>query len=148
MQNQYSNQTIASLRDEFVAAGTREAILDYAERAERLISAVTPEGEYKVADIARHLAGRRVFPVVRNETVAGRQLLQDLRLMVEDLSDKVELEAAAIGEQVFTVEQLAKQFNVSTKTISRWRDLGLVSRRMVFDAASESGSCAAASTAS
>src|SRR5690606_36319219 len=31
------------------------------------------------------------------------------------------------------VEELAKQFNVSTKTISRWRALGLVSRRLVFD---------------
>ena len=31
------------------------------------------------------------------------------------------------------VEELAKQFNVSTKTISRWRELGLVSRRLVFD---------------
>ena len=29
--------------------------------------------------------------------------------------------------------QLAKRFNVSTKTISRWRALGLVSRRLVFD---------------
>jgi RNA polymerase primary sigma factor/RNA polymerase sigma factor len=34
---------------------------------------------------------------------------------------------------VLTVEELAKQFNVSTKTISRWRELGLVSRRLVFD---------------
>ena len=41
--------------------------------------------------------------------------------------------AENIGEQVLTVEELAKQFNVSTKTISRWRELGLVSRRLVFD---------------
>ena len=32
-----------------------------------------------------------------------------------------------------TVEELARQFNVSTKTISRWRRLGLVSRRFVMD---------------
>ena len=53
--------------------------------------------------------------------------------MVEDLSDAVALNAEAVGEQVFTVDELAKQFNVSTKTISRWRALGLVSRRLVFD---------------
>jgi RNA polymerase sigma factor (sigma-70 family) len=34
---------------------------------------------------------------------------------------------------VLTVEDLAKQFNVSTKTIARWREAGLVSRRLVFD---------------
>ena len=59
--------------------------------------------------------------------------MHDLRLLVEDLSDAAELPADAMGEQVFTVEELARQFNVSTKTISRWRELGLVSRRLVFD---------------
>ena len=41
--------------------------------------------------------------------------------------------AEAAGEQVLTVEELAKRFNVSTKTISRWRRQGLVSRRFVMD---------------
>ena len=59
--------------------------------------------------------------------------MHDLRLFVEDLSDAADLPADAMGEQVFTVEELARQFNVSTKTISRWRELGLVSRRLVFD---------------
>ena len=30
-------------------------------------------------------------------------------------------------------KSLSKLFNVSTKTISRWREQGLVSRRFVFD---------------
>ena len=41
--------------------------------------------------------------------------------------------AELAGEQVLTVEELARRFNVSTKTISRWRRQGLVSRRFVFD---------------
>jgi RNA polymerase primary sigma factor/RNA polymerase sigma factor len=41
--------------------------------------------------------------------------------------------AEAAGERVLTIEELARQFNVSTKTISRWRKQGLVSRRFVFD---------------
>ncbi len=35
-------------------------------------------------------------------------------------------------EPVHTVEDLSKNFNVSTKTISRWRRQGLVSRKFVF----------------
>ena len=35
------------------------------------------------------------------------------------------------GEQVLSIEELARQFNVSTKTISRWRDHGLVAQRYV-----------------
>ena len=41
--------------------------------------------------------------------------------------------ASAAGERVLTVDELARQFRVSTKTISRWRQQGLVSRRFVFD---------------
>ena len=65
--------------------------------------------------------------------LSGEQASHDLRLFVEDLSDAASLPAESAGEQVLTVEELAKQFNVSTKTISRWRQQGLVSRRFVFD---------------
>ena len=63
----------------------------------------------------------------------GRDAGHDLRLFVEDLSDAANVPAGAAGEQVLTVEGLARRFNVSTKTISRWRRLGLVSRRFVMD---------------
>jgi RNA polymerase primary sigma factor len=39
--------------------------------------------------------------------------------------------AGTAAETVFTVDQLAKHLNVSTKTISRWRRQGLSSRRFV-----------------
>jgi len=41
--------------------------------------------------------------------------------------------AEGAGEPVLTVDQLSRRFRVSTKTISRWRRQGLVSRRFVFD---------------
>ena len=37
------------------------------------------------------------------------------------------------GEEVLSIEDLARRFNVSTKTISRWRDHGLVAQRYVVD---------------
>lgn len=97
-----------------------------------LIASVDIEESYPSRQVLEHLApAEEVAPVVRK--IAGRDLVHDLRLLVEDLSDAAELPADAMGEQVFTVEELARQFNVSTKTISRWRELGLVSRRLVFD---------------
>ena len=36
-------------------------------------------------------------------------------------------------EEVLSIEDLAQQFNVSTKTISRWRDHGLVAQRVVIN---------------
>ncbi len=41
--------------------------------------------------------------------------------------------AEEFGQPVHTVEDLSKMFNVSTKTISRWRQQGLVSRKFIFD---------------
>ena len=54
-------------------------------------------------------------------------------LFVEDLSDAARVPASAAGERVLTVDELARQFRVSTKTVSRWRRQGLVSRRFLFD---------------
>jgi len=65
--------------------------------------------------------------------LTGEQANHDLRLFVEDPTDAAAVPSDAVGEEVLTVEELAKKFNVSTKTISRWRQQGLVSRRFVFD---------------
>ena len=64
--------------------------------------------------------------------LSGKDVLHDLRLFVEDMSDAADIKAEDAGEQVHTVEELSKLFNVSTKTISRWREQGLVSRRIIF----------------
>ena len=65
--------------------------------------------------------------------LSGQEASHDLRLFVEDVSDAAGVPADAAGENVLTVEELAKRFSVSTKTISRWRRQGLVSRRFVMD---------------
>ena len=59
-------------------------------------------------------------------------LRHDLGLIIEDLFDEADVRVEEIGENVWTTEKLAEQFSVSTKTISRWRSQGLVSRRLVF----------------
>lgn len=41
--------------------------------------------------------------------------------------------AVMAGEQVLSIEELARRFSVSTKTISRWRDHGLVAQRYTVD---------------
>jgi len=107
-------------------------MLTQIEVAEGLIASLEVERSYPAAEIVSQIAGEPL-PDAGNRKIPGHELLHDLRLFVEEISDVAELRADAMGEQVFTVEQLAKQFNVSTKTISRWRALGLVSRRLVFD---------------
>ncbi len=132
MHQQYVNAAIRQLRDQQVRYAPRERKLEQADRAERLIAELKPDNDYSY----RYLCFRitRFRPETAPDIqLSGREAIHDLRLLVEDLSDSANVPVEAAGERVLTVEELSRQLNVSTKTIARWRRLGLVSRRFVFD---------------
>ena len=56
-----------------------------------------------------------------------------MHIYAEHLTGAAQTALEAEREHVVTVEELSQRFNVSTKTISRWRRWGLVSRRFVLD---------------
>ena len=68
------------------------------------------------------------FPVRMPTTSCG-----DSSKNKSNVSDAAAISVELVGEPVLTVEELSRLFNVSSKTISRWRRHGLVSRRFVFD---------------
>jgi RNA polymerase primary sigma factor/RNA polymerase sigma factor len=132
MQRDYYSPALQELRDQQIRFAPRAKKLLQVEAAERLITEIESEKTYPYDYVCFRVTGYR--PDEPNSgQIKGGPLRHDLRLFVEDLSDSADMTADNIGEQVLTVEELAKQFNVSTKTISRWRELGLVSRRLVFD---------------
>ena len=147
MQRNYHSPVLRDLCDQQIRFAPTDQQLQQVEVAERLISEIDPQKIYTYEYVCFRITGYRPEAYARTQ-ITGADLLHDLRLFVEDLSDATEQPAENIGEQVFTVEELAKQFNVSTKTISRWRELGLVSRRLVFDGRKRVASCVRASTAS
>jgi RNA polymerase sigma factor (sigma-70 family) len=132
MQRDYQSPVLQDLCDQQIRFAPRMKKLQQVEAAERLISEIDPQREYPYEYVCFRVTGFRP-EANAPEKISGTDLVHDLRLFVEDLSDSADMSAENIGEQVLTVEELAKQFNVSTKTISRWRELGLVSRRLVFD---------------
>jgi len=132
MHQDYKSPLVRWLRDRQQQQISRESVLSQIDAAEQLIAKIDTHGNYPAGEVLPHIVGEPL-PEAGNRKISGSDLVHDLRLFVEDLSDSADLSADAAGEQVFTVEQLARQFNVSTKTISRWRALGLVSRRLVFD---------------
>jgi RNA polymerase sigma factor (sigma-70 family) len=132
MQREYKSPELRELRDQQIRFAPRPKKLQQVEAAERLIAEIDSEKTYPYEYVYFRITGYRPSESVTSKFL-GEDLLHDLRLFVEDLSDSADMAADNIGEQVLTVEELAKQFNVSTKTISRWRELGLVSRRLVFD---------------
>jgi RNA polymerase primary sigma factor/RNA polymerase sigma factor len=129
----YRSPLVREIRDRQSERASREQLLQRIDAAERLLASVDANASYPADQVLVRLDSAESHAPVSLRKVRGSDLAHDLRLLVEDLSDAAELPADAMGEQVFTVEELARQFNVSTKTISRWRALGLVSRRLVFD---------------
>jgi RNA polymerase primary sigma factor/RNA polymerase sigma factor len=132
MHQDYKNNVMRDLRDQQVRFAPRPKKLQQVEAAERLIAELRADKTYTYEYVCFRITGYR--PEAQAQTpISGVDLLHDLRLFVEDLSDSADMSVDNVGEQVLTVEELARQFSVSTKTISRWRELGLVSRRLVFD---------------
>lgn len=67
--------------------------------------------------------------------VAGTVLRADLATLVEFLSDTLSIkveEAGRDGDAVLALEDVTRKFNVSSKTIQRWRKQGLLALRYVY----------------
>lgn len=132
MHQDYRIALIRELRDHQVKFTPRTKRLEQAERAEQLLSELDLSRDYPYEFIYYRVTDFRPEENSR-KMVAGEEAAHDLRLLVEDLTDSLDLRIDEAKEPVHTVDELSRMFNVSTKTISRWRDQGLVSRRFLSD---------------
>ena len=132
MHSDYRNPIIRQLCDQQARFAPREKKIEQVNRAEKLLGELDAGRTYTYEYLCYRITDFRPesFP---NLKLSGKDAGHDLRLFVEDLSDAADVPATSAGEHVWTVEELSKLFKVSTKTISRWRQQGLVSRRFVFD---------------
>ncbi len=132
MHQDYRIALIRELRDQQVRFAPRGKRLEQAERAERLLGELDMVRDYPYEFLYYRVTDYRPEENCR-KMVRGEDAAHDLRLFVEDVSDSLDLKVEEAQEPVHTVEDLSRMFNVSTKTISRWRDQGLVSRRFVAE---------------
>jgi RNA polymerase primary sigma factor/RNA polymerase sigma factor len=110
----------------------RGDILKYIDRAEDLAFEVESRRMYDCDEIYQRILGLNLESRGGAKTT-GQEARHDLQLMVQDLSGLANVPVEAAGQRVLSIRDLARDLNVSTKTISRWRRQGLVSRRFVFD---------------
>ena len=66
-------------------------------------------------------------------SIPGKALIADLVALAEVLSRKSKLTVAELGEPCCTHVELASEFEVSTKTIRRWRSRGLMGLRLGYE---------------
>jgi RNA polymerase primary sigma factor/RNA polymerase sigma factor len=131
MRSEYRNPGVRELRDQQVRFAPRTKKVEQANRAEQLLGELDDQRTYSYAYLCYRITDFRPesYPDL---IITGREAKHDLRLFVEDVSDSADVDVELAGETVMTVDDVSHKFNVSTKTVSRWRKQGLVSRRFLF----------------
>src|SRR5262249_14158641 len=96
-------------------------------RARQLLAEVEPGKKYPYQFVCYRITDYRPesYPDL---LIDGPDLAHDLCLFIELMGGTVAPAEAA--EALVTLEELSKRLNVSTKTVRRWRSLGLVGRRL------------------
>lgn len=129
--SKYRNPVLKQLKDQQVRYAPRDVRLEQIERTEDLLQRIEIAQSYNYRDLCKAITAYR--PEMHADlNIAGTDVAHDLRLFVEDLSDSANIDVAHVGQEVLTVEDVSRRYNVSTKTVDRWRDKGLVSRRFLM----------------
>lgn len=128
----YVNKPLEKLARE-LCAGLVRLRKGYVDSAEALIRIIESSRMYPYELVVYRLTGYRpggTYPPV--EALEGRTLRTDLLRLMLDVSDSFELRTGDYDEPVHDTRSLAERFEVSRKTIQRWRRRGLAARRLLF----------------
>ncbi len=105
------------------------------KRAETLLADIDQAKEYPF-DFVYHRITATQTPQSRRtakpQLFSGDLLLGDVSSLILELSNSLGLKLSDLQEEATPLEDLAEEYNVSTKTISRWRKRGLAARKVVF----------------
>ncbi len=127
----YRNPVLKELADQQVRFAPVPVQVEQIERAEDLLLTLKSGESYPYPVMCEIITRYRPdrYP---NLVLPGQDLMHDLRCFIEDLSDSANLSVEAADEPILTVDEVSERFNVSTKTVQRWRDRGLASRKYRF----------------
>lgn len=100
---------------------------------EELLGLIEPQRAYPFELVCFRITKYRKRGPATGYSIPGKALIGDLTMMAEILSRKASIPVADLDEPFDTHEQLAAELKVSTKTIRRWRDHGLMGVRVVFE---------------
>ena len=114
-------QPLAELTRQLLVAPSTKRI-EQVRCAEKLYDDIDPDLNYPYEFVCFRITGYR--SELESSVIVGDALLADLRLLIDMLSRSVGMPPRA-REPVQTPQELARSMNVSTKTVERWRKLGL-----------------------
>jgi RNA polymerase sigma factor (sigma-70 family) len=99
--------------------------------AEELLHSLDAAKVYPTDFIVYRITGYR--PRAVSETLlTGLALQHDLGLLIERVSETLEIRTDSLAEPILQIDDVTERFNVTSKTIQRWRRKGLPARRFIF----------------
>jgi RNA polymerase primary sigma factor len=113
---------------EFAPRDTRAAQV---QAAEEFLHELDPNKAYPSELIVHKVTGYRPKDYTE-DLFAGQAVQHDLGVLIEAVSDTLDVRTDQTDEPVLTIEDVTARFNVTSKTIQRWRRRGLPARRFVF----------------
>lgn len=100
--------------------------------AETLLLEIDPSKAYPLEFVVFRITGYHPKSEPAGELLTGLALQHDLGLLIEQVSDTLDEKASDLAEPVLLSDDVAARFNVTAKTIQRWRRRGLASRKFIF----------------
>lgn len=101
------------------------------ERAEELYWHLDPEQNYPLDDLIQRITQHKPYLTNEAVTLVGRAVRDDLLVMVEHLSATLKDRDEDFDPPALNLDELAERWNVSKKTISRYRRQGLFARKLL-----------------
>lgn len=108
---------------------SKPTLLRHLGHIDELAPQIDPDGIYPQDWIVFRITGYRP-EITSPDLVPGEALRGDLSAIAEKISEAAGLTTDDIHEPYETIDSLTKRWNVSRKTIERYRRLGLIARRL------------------
>jgi RNA polymerase primary sigma factor len=132
MLKDYRHPALRQLKEQQVRFAPVDKRLGQLDRIEKLLTEITPSKKYPYQYICFRITDFRT-DANPNLLIEGKELEHDLQLFIQDLNETVPpVPAEKLSEPMLTLDQVSKNLKVSTKTVSRWRDKGLVTRKVIW----------------
>jgi len=122
----------ASLIQRILKIKDKKFHLECSVRAEELLRLIDSERSYNLRQIAARVLGLESSDESSPSGV-GREIRHDLQLLIGQISASTATPVEVATERVLTSDEVAQRWNVSAKTISRWRERGLIARTFIFN---------------
>lgn len=100
--------------------------------AEELYKIIEPDRQYPYEFICFKITSYRPKGQTAQQTISSKEVMCDLPVYILRQSARLKLKADKQSEKIYSIGELSEKFNISTRTIERWRKRGLLCRRYIF----------------